>query len=779
MHNNEQDSYVQNTSNIYTKEKVMEKQEICAQAAKTNPKQLATYEEASFQLIPLKKDQQGKMPLESGWSKKEGWSIDKITDHMKKGFNVGVLLDDEHVVVDVDPRNDPDGTSLERFLSDVGLSEDDYIPTVETGGGGKHLYFKKPATVPIRGALKEYPGVEFKSKGQQVVSAGSLHPDTRKVYVWDWLNDDLGKAPMLPRKALVMIRKDKAISSQVSTSGLFTPEDIEKILGCFDPENFREYNRWFKLMAACHHASGGAAIDKFVYWSTSDPEYADHDEAIIIKWNSLSSSSENDRITYWTLRYFLKQDAPEKEYVFQEILVAKDFDDLPAEKERLELFAVEGQIDKLVEEMNVSMAAVMLGKDLYIMVKDVNPHSGEAETRFLSKKGFCDLYMNLLVPIPYKDKVKKVSCANIWLANSNRRTYLGVFMHPKLPKEVYRKVNLWEGWRMEPKKSDWSLMHELIQDVLCDGDTELSTYILKWIALLLQKPEIRPGVALVFRGEEGVGKGTLGRVLLRITGQHGLTISSQKHFTGNFNSHLLGKLFLFADEAMWPGNKKEIGNLKAIITEDDYMYEQKGVDAFSDKNFMHVIMASNEERVIPAGPSSRRFCVIDVSNKRKGDHDFFARLNKQLEEGGMQAMMYDLLQMDITGWHPSHNLPQTRGLAEQKRQSLPPVQDWLAQMLEDDVFPLLEGRLAQWEKGSIQIYANEKDLFLKAFKTFIEERGLQYEKVSLTTIYRAAKVSLGFGRDTDGKKGRYWKAPSIKKMRENFCNYIKDPTHFD
>ena len=54
--------------------------------------------------------------------------------------------------------------------------------TVRTGGGGLHLYLKKPADVLIAHTLKDYPGLEFKTKGRQVVGPGSIHPETGKTY---------------------------------------------------------------------------------------------------------------------------------------------------------------------------------------------------------------------------------------------------------------------------------------------------------------------------------------------------------------------------------------------------------------------------------------------------------------------------------------------------------------------------------------------------------------------------------------------------------------------
>jgi len=47
--------------------------------------------------------------------------------------------------------------------------------------------------------------------------------------------------------------------------------------------------------------------------------------------------------------------------------------------------------------------------------------------------------------------------------------------------------------------------------VICGGDAQAAEYILSWMARAVQAPVLRGEVALVFRGKEGVGKGTVGR----------------------------------------------------------------------------------------------------------------------------------------------------------------------------------------------------------------------------------------------------------------------------
>jgi len=135
------------------------------------------YEAAGYVLTPLN----GKVPVNKNWVKTEYNPL--LTGRDFPG-NYGVVLQSDDLVIDVDPRHFPEKTNALQELADaleLGKHLSDTF-CVKTGGGGFHYYFKKPADFEIRNALKDYQGIEFKTKGQQVVGAGSTHPETNRMY---------------------------------------------------------------------------------------------------------------------------------------------------------------------------------------------------------------------------------------------------------------------------------------------------------------------------------------------------------------------------------------------------------------------------------------------------------------------------------------------------------------------------------------------------------------------------------------------------------------------
>jgi hypothetical protein len=251
-----------------------------------------------------------------------------------------------------------------------------------------------------------------------------------------------------------------------------------------------------------------------------------------------------------------------------------------------------------------------------------------------------------------------------WIEDWRRRTYQGIALIPKgpTPPDVF---NLWRGFGVEPTAGDWPLLRQHILDVVCDGKQEHFDYLVGWCAYCVQHPEKQAEVAVVLRGEKGTGKGTFAQVMIEIFNHHALHVSNSRHVSGNFNAHLVDVLLLFLDEAFWAGDKQGEGTLKALITEKTIPIEPKGIDLFTVPNRLKILMASNADWVVPASADERRYFVLDVSNKKQGDYDYFEELHQALGEGETAAFLAHLLSMDLSAFK-IRNVPHTTALNRQK-----------------------------------------------------------------------------------------------------------------
>ena len=120
--------------------------------------------------------------------------------------------------------------------------------------------------------------------------------------------------------------------------------------------------------------------------------------------------------------------------------------------------------------------------------------------------------------------------------------------------------------------------------------------------------------------------------------------------------------------------------LKSLITEPTLTIEAKYQNAVQMPNYVHLMMASNENWVIPASLEARRFLVLEVPASRVNDTAYFAAIWGEMENGGYEAMLHDLLEYDLTFFN-HRNAPRTAGLMEQKKLSLGTSEAWWLDVL--------------------------------------------------------------------------------------------------
>ena len=167
------------------------------------------YWHCGFPLTPLN----GKKPLNHGWPKT---TCNPAASPPILHGNYGVVLQDDDLVIDADPRNYCEGDdALARLCADMGICMEETF-TVKTGGGGYHVYLKKPHNLKVMGIHPDYKGVEFKTKGNQVVGPHSIHPDTRQAYTV--LHGSPSQVMEAPETLLALVNKNNR--AMPSTQGL-------------------------------------------------------------------------------------------------------------------------------------------------------------------------------------------------------------------------------------------------------------------------------------------------------------------------------------------------------------------------------------------------------------------------------------------------------------------------------------------------------------------------------------------------------------------------------
>ena len=364
-------------------------------------------------------------------------------------------------------------------------------------------------------------------------------------------------------------------------------------------------------------------------------------------------------------------------------------------------------ITTVLAAMNKSFAVTKYGEQIVIATLIGN------DINFMKLHDFHKMFANL---INYKGRPIKVS--KRWFEWEYRRRYLGrgVVFEPGGPVEIPNDMlNLWRGFGIVPKQGDWSLMRTHILNVVCSGQQEQFDYLIRWMAYGVQHPDEPMGVAVAFLGAPGAGKGIVARTFGKFFGKHFTHIANGDQLTSRFNASLGTSCVVFLDEALWAGDRRGEGVLKALITEPTFQLEAKFRDAIMVDNRLRIIVASNNDWAVPTGIGDRRWFVLNVANTYAGTkhRDYWKAVYAEIGNGGAAAMLHNLLAIDLSEFDV-RAVPHTAAKAQQQERSFRGTISWLNHILQDGAIGW-----ENWNEAGLTI---TKDHAYDRYKEFSKER---------------------------------------------------------
>lgn len=569
----------------------------------------------------------------------EGWNIGIATGRFDGTFVIDIDRDDEHDGFD---------TFNEIIPEDWSFSG----PMQVTPSGGVHMVCKwrdnaRSSTDKLGKHIDTRGGFPDRCGGHIVVWPSKING---KYYRWqeggevpdtpDWLIDRMGK-PFIKGTG----NRGNEFIDVDDAENILPIQTIEVMLEIIDPDEL-SYTEWLEVGQAIHsqHPTG-EGLEVWDSWSKRGDRYQPNE--CQTRWRGFNAGGA---IRMGTLIHYARQRG------FQ-LMEIQD-----PNKDR---------IDEIVDQLNKTFAVVPMGSDILVLEEcEVIPEmqAFQPKYRFWKKAGFRNFYENKLeVVADSHGKPVKKSHADIWLSHENRREYpAGVGLFPNKPQRHFGHFNLWQGFAIQPDpRGSWQLFKDHVVDIICNGDRLMAEWVFDWMADLVQDPGDPKGTAIVMSGIEGCGKGTFCTMLGKLFGTHYKHLTNEEHLIGRFNGHMVDAIFVFADEAVFGGDRKAAGKLKALVTEKIITGERKGIDAIQYKNCAHLAIASNESWFIPAGPQSRRWLVLAVSGEKANDRTYFNAIHKQMEqEGGLEAMLYDLMERKINS--DLRVAPETKALQVQR-----------------------------------------------------------------------------------------------------------------
>lgn len=310
-----------------------------------------------------------------------------------------------------------------------------------------------------------------------------------------------------------------------------------------------------------------------------------------------------------------------------------------------------------------------------------------------------------------KDKTEHVNVAKWWLTHPQHAKFSRFGFFPG--RHTADTYNTWQGFGVEPIAGECGLFLSHIRESLCSNDDAIYSYVLAWMASCVQRPDYLPGTAIAIKGDQGTGKSLFAKAFGRLFGRHYFETASPDHITGRFNSAIADCIFAFADEAFCADDKAE-AVLKQLITSDRITIERKGVDVTTVPNYLHLMLASNNDRLLNAGVHERRWLVLEASNVHRQDGSYFEPIMRQMENGGYQALLHYLMNYDVSGVD-LRNVPRTEGLRKQQALNMDIYQSWWLEVLQNGY--LVEGN--DWREC---LPTSEVNYSLKQFADHLGDR---------------------------------------------------------
>lgn len=359
--------------------------------------------------------------------------------------------------------------------------------------------------------------------------------------------------------------------------------------------------------------------------------------------------------------------------------------------------------------------------------------------------------------------------ADFW-KNPNTHVFDEIAFSPlKTPSTT---LNYWIGPLVEPQNGPWDLIQEYLQNVICDGNTALYQYLIRFLAHMVQCPEEKPGVMIIFLGRQGTGKGMFFQLLLKLWPRTTLVVSDIAQVVGQFNAALERNFAICMDEAIFSGDKKSQDRLKSLVTEKTLRIEQKYQPSRTIDSIHRIFAASNHEHFSRIEGDDRRSLFIRVSAVRQNDHDYFAKLNVALNDAAViGAMLHDLMHIDLGGFNV-RSRPLTREHDKQKLLSLTGFDRYWYEVLCLGKFMQIHIYLPPlFDKDWIQGGFVSTDSLMQGFKAF-DRNSERYETLQIAQVTNALKrlcPSLKKDRvNLNGKQLRGFQLPPLDVARSQF-----------
>jgi len=238
-----------------------------------------------------------------------------------------------------------------------------------------------------------------------------------------------------------------------------------------------------------------------------------------------------------------------------------------------------------------------------------------------------------------------------WLNDPDMLCYDAIDFLPNGSKDGV--FNMWEL----VKKDDYTMtdltvstknIHELIKK-LCENSDEGYSFMMNYLAHLIQYPEQKPQVGIFFSSAQGSGKDTFVKLLETILGKICVSFENDpENIFGKYNrSSRSNKLVIVLQEA--DNIKMYNSKIKDLITCETTTLGEKNVRNLVVKDYTRLIVLSNNENIIKIEADDRRWVMFKCYNFHiDPNQKFFDELREDVKNPDVvQKFKEELMSINI------------------------------------------------------------------------------------------------------------------------------------
>ena len=424
------------------------------------------------------------------------------------------------------------------------------------------------------------------------------------------------------------------------------------------------------------------------------------------------------------------EDTDYKKKYYPKVVMDND-DDIKVAKQKL--------MDGVLNEVKKIIRFVRTGTQPRIIYKSVRDKGGyEVEIMPLddAKKLFETVKLQGLPKMKVGGQMKEMT---LWkfIEQNERLLKVKRIRFMSNDKDVF---NTFSGYKYKPLENyDESLIQLHLQhwkNILCSGNEDQYTFMIKWCARLLKFPDERNRTGLVLLSKQGTGKNTFFTDhLVNIIGEaYACYESNANNIFGEFNKKIQNKHLVVCNEMVDAENaarKQAISydRLKSIMTDQTVSIRAMRTDAYDVDNVFNLIVVSNNGMPFKIDDEDRRLVFLDVSNKYAAIKDtkelrsnpemqklakerkeyFDALVKEKNHELFLQTLYSYLLDQYDEDWDPENDKPLTKAKEVILERSANPLQEFVEMYIH---------RIADEKWSTVQAYT--------AYKNYCSERGHKF-----------------------------------------------------